>query len=140
MKVLLDTNIVSLAMSADPAVLRELARTPAGEAAISVVTYAEIRFGLARLEAAGRKELLLRKRELFERLLDQLEVLAWDVDAAEAYAAERMSCESDGEPLDQADLMILAHAAGAGRALVTRDAALLRRNRKGSRKIRVAEW
>ena len=132
MKALLDTNIVSLAMSADPAVLRQLARLPLGDAAISAVTYAEIRYGLARLAAASPNELLQRKQELFDRLLDHLEVLAWDRDAAEAYAVERTACEADGEPLDQADLVILAHAVASKRTLVTRDAALLQRGRKGS--------
>ena len=119
-------------MAADPAVLRKLERLPGGRAAISAVTLGEIRYGLARLAAAGRTELHARKHELFDRLLEHLGVLAWDAEAAEAYALERLSCETDGTPLDQADLMILAHARACGHTLVTRDEALLRRNRKGS--------
>lgn len=140
MKALLDTNIVSLAMSADASVLKQLGRLGTGDAAISAVTYAEIRFGLARLSHAGAKSALQQKQELFERLLDHLAVLAWDLEAAEAYAAERLACEAEGEPLDQADLMILGHAAAAGRTLVTRDAALLRRHRRGPHKVSVAGW
>ena len=73
MKSLLDTNIVSLAMSADQAVMTKLARVEPGDAAISAVTYAEIRYGLRRAPSA-----LARKLELFERLMEQIDVLPWD--------------------------------------------------------------
>lgn len=136
MKCLLDTNIVSLAMSADSAVLARLARVEVGGAAISAITYAEIRYGLQRHSSQA----IVRKKELFDRLLEQLEVLPWDRDAASAYADERTACEREGHVLDQADLMILAHAASTGRVLVTRDAALCRRDRKGARRTRVVEW
>ena len=131
---LLDTNIVSLAMSGDPQVLAQLTRLGPGDAAISAVTYAEIRYGLRRRPGMERKQ------ELFERLLQHLDVLAWDRDAATVYADERVACEADGQALDQADVMILAHAGSTGRILVTRDAALQRRNRKGPAKTRVEEW
>jgi tRNA(fMet)-specific endonuclease VapC len=133
---LLDTNIISLAMSADPAVVAELGKLEPGEAAISAVTYAEIRYGLQR----GSQQGLARKRELFDRLMGHIDVLPWDADAAVAYAEERIACEQDGQALDQADLMILAHAGSTGRMLVTRDAALQRRSRKGPHKTRVAGW
>lgn len=136
MKWLLDTNIVSLAMAADSGVLARLARMEVGAAAMSAVTYAEIRYGLQR----HASQAIARKKELFDRLLEQLEVLPWDRDAASAYADERPVCERDGHSLDQADLMILAHAASTGRVLVTRDVALRRRDRKGVHKPRVVEW
>ena len=133
MSTLLDTNVISLAMSADPDVVAELARLETGTAAISAVTYAEIRYGLQRVR-------LPRKQELFERLLEHIHILPWDRKAADAYADERIACEKDGEVLDQADLMILAHASSTGRVLVTRDAALRRRHRKGPHKVRVIGW
>lgn len=131
---LLDTNIVSLAMSGDALVLRHLASTASAEAAISAVTYAEIGYGL------GRRPGLEEKRELFERLMEHLELLPWDLEAAVAYAGERLACEADGESLHHVDLMILAHAASTGRTLVTRDRALQRRDRKGPHKTRVVGW
>ena len=131
---LLDTNIVSLAMNADAQVLKQLAQVGPGEAAISAVTYAEVRYGLQRQTG------MERKRELFERLLEHLDVLSWDREAASAYADERAACEREGQALDQADLMILAHAGSTGRTLVTRDGALRRRDRKGPFKTRVVAW
>jgi tRNA(fMet)-specific endonuclease VapC len=136
MTVLLDTNIVSLAMSADPGVMKELGKLEPGAAAISAVTYAEIRYGLCR----GKSPPISRKQELFDRLMQHIDVLSWDRDAAIAYAEERSACEADGQALDQADLMILAHAASTQRALVTRDAALRRRDRKGPHSTRVIGW
>ena len=139
MQCLLDTNIVSLAMSGNADVLAGLSRLELGDAAISAVTYAEIDFGLKRLpaSAAGVRD---RKRELFERLLEHVDVLPWGRPEASAYADERLACERDGQALDQSDLMILAHAGSTGRALVTRDAALRRRDRKGPFKTRVVVW
>lgn len=131
---LLDTNIVSLAMSGDAEVVKRLASVPPREAAISAVTYAEISYGL------GRHPALDRKRELFERLLEHVDVLPWDLEAAVAYGSERLACETDGQSLRHADLMILAHAASTGRTLVSRDMALQRRDRKGPHKTRVVGW
>ena len=132
---LLDTNIVSAAMSADPRVIERLAALHHGHAAISTVTYAEVTFGLDRAPQA-----MARKRELFERLMEHVEVLSWDRDAAIAYSKERLACEREGRRIDQADLMILAHAASSGRVLVTRDATLRRRNGKGPHRLRVEGW
>lgn len=130
---LLDTNIVSLAMSGDADVVRRLATAAPADTAISAITYAEIRYGLARRRRDD-------KAELFERLLEHTGVLSWDVEAALAYAGERVSCEADGQSLDQAALMILAHAGSTGCTLVTRDAALQRRDRKGPHRTRVIGW
>ena len=138
---LLDSNIISAAMSAEAAVTAELARIQPGEAAISSVTYAEICYGLGKLLAKETHRVMgQRKQELFERLMEHIEVLAWDRHAAVAYAEERIACEADGQVLDQADLMILAHAASTGRTLVTRDAALQRRDRKGAHRTRIIAW
>lgn len=131
---LLDSNIISAAMAADEAVLARLARVQRGDLAISCVTLAEILYGLAKAPHLHRKE------QLFRQLMDHIDVLAWDSEAASAYAAERVACEAVGQALDRADLMILAHASSTGRTLVTRDAALQRRDRKGPHKTRVVGW
>jgi tRNA(fMet)-specific endonuclease VapC len=139
---LLDTNIISLAMSAEPNVLAQLRRLDPGGAAMSAVTFAEIHYGLQRAFARqrGDQASIQRKQELFGRLMEHVDVLPWDREAAAAYADERVACERDGEALDQADLMILAHAASTGRILVTRDVALQRRDRKGPHRTRIIGW
>ncbi len=144
MSYLLDTNIISLAMAVDQAITSRLAELEPGTGAISALTYAEIRYGLQRMSLApmskSRQSEMARREELFERLTEQLDILAWDTDAAQAYAAERVACEGDGEVLHLVDLMIFAHAASTGRVLVTRDSALQRRARKGPHRAEVISW
>ena len=144
MNCILDTIIISLAMAGDDVVVDHLTRLQPGTAAISAVTYAEIRYGLQKIASApmskARQQELADREDVFERLLDHVDVLAWDDDAAAAYAGERVACERDGESLALADLMILAHACSTDRVLVTRDSALQRRGRKGPHRAEVISW
>jgi predicted nucleic acid-binding protein len=144
MTYLLDSNIVSAAMLMDRAVTSKLAELEPGSAAISALTYAEIRYGLQRMASMpmskSRQQEMAKREELFDRLMDHFDVLAWDREAAEAFAAERIACAADGEVVDVLDLLILAHAASTRRVLVTRDAALQRRNRKGPHRAAVISW
>ena len=139
---LLDSNIVSGAMAVDKAIVAQLTRAEAGGLAISCVTLAEILYGLLKLEARADSSSshVHRKQELFRQLMDHIDVLPWDSEAALAYAAERVACEAEGQTLDRADLMILAHASSTGRTLVTRDLALRRRDRKAPHRTRVIGW
>ncbi len=139
---LLDSNIISAAMAADEIVVARLTRVGRGDLAISCVTLAEILYGLAKVSARveSPSSHVHRKEQLFRQLMDHIDVLAWDSEAASAYAAERVACEADGQVLDRTDLMILAHASSTGRTLVTRDSALQRRDKKGAYKTRVVGW
>ena len=144
MNYLLDTNILSLAMLTDSVVTSKLAQLAPGEGAISVLTYAEIRYGLQRMSSfpmsSTRQRAMARKEELFDRLMDHLDILAWDKAAAAAYAGERIACERDGDVVAVVDLMILAHAGSTGRVLVTRDTALQRRSKRGHHRAEVISW
>ena len=131
-------------MSGDATVARELERLGPGTAAISAITYAEVRYGLQRMAAAPmslrRRQEMTDKENLFERLIEHVDVLAWDRDAASAYSLERVACERDGQALSMQDLMILAHACSTRRVLVTRDSALQRRARKGPHRAEIISW
>jgi tRNA(fMet)-specific endonuclease VapC len=82
---------------------------------ISVMTEAEIRFGLARGKLAAATEAAV---ELF---LSKIDILPWDSAAARAYAKARATLERIGKPLANMDLLIAAHAAAVGAVLVTND-------------------
>jgi len=82
------------------------------ERATTAVTAAELLYGARRRPARVR---LPAVREL----LDRLEVLPFDLDAAEEYAALRANLETRGQPLEEADLRIAAIALATGRTLVT---------------------
>lgn len=129
MKYFLDTNIVSHAMRGNDRVIEHLKAAERDQLFLSVVTFAEIEYGIARAPK-GRRGLSERSkvlRDLFDALLTYIEVASWDRAAAGRYAAIRVECEEAGRGIDQADLMIAAHAASLGATLVTADKALLQR-------------
>lgn len=122
---LLDTNIASHIIKGDiPRVRERLVAVPMHCVAVSVVTQAELLYGVAK---RGRPQgLATRVREFLVRVT----VLPWTAEAAEVYGELRAACEADGVPLAPLDMMIAAHAKSlalaAARAqdqaiLITRD-------------------
>jgi tRNA(fMet)-specific endonuclease VapC len=113
---LLDTNTASYVIKGNfPRVRARLLKVPMADVGISVVTEAELRFGLER-----RPEATTLKRVVEEFLL-RVEALPWTSEAARHYARIRASLEREGEPMGNLDLMIAAHAVAAEVVLVTRD-------------------
>ncbi|MFC5769769.1 type II toxin-antitoxin system VapC family toxin [Thauera sinica] len=118
---MLDTNIASHVIKGDiPLVLQRLAAVPMTSVAVSVVTEAELRYGVAK--RGNPQGLATRVHEFLIRV----EVLAWTQDVARAYGDLRASCEGAGVTLAPMDMMIAAHAKAAGAILVTRDGAFSR--------------
>jgi tRNA(fMet)-specific endonuclease VapC len=127
---LLDTNIASYVIKGNfPHVRQRLLRIPVNELGISVVTEAELRFGVAKLPQAAMLGIAV------EEFLLRVEVLPWDSEAAEHYARIRALLEREGQPMGNLDLMIAAHAFAAGVILVTNDRAF--RRLKG---LRTEDW
>ena len=127
---LLDTNTASYVIKGNfPRVRARLLKVPMAEVGISVVTEAELRFGVAR-----RPEATTLKRVVEEFLL-RVESLPWNSEVAEHYAQIRAALEKGGEPMGNLDLMIAAQAVAAGVVLVTRDHVF--RRVKG---LRVEDW
>lgn len=118
---LLDTNIAShIIKGDDAAIIARLAQIPMNEVAISVVTEAELCYGVAkRGHPAG---LAARVREFLIRV----EVLPWTREEANVYGDLRASCEAAGITLAPLDMMIAAHAKAVDAILVTRDRAFSR--------------
>ena len=127
---LLDTNTVSYILKGIPPRVRQhLARTPMEAVSISVVTEAELRFGLARRPDA--KNL----RFAVEEFLLRVDILPWDSAAARHYADVRAEIEGAGTPMGNMDLMIAAQALSAGATLVTSDRSFHRINR-----LKIVDW
>lgn len=80
---------------------------------ISVMTRAELLYGLKRLPADHRLHLAVR---LFLKIV---RVLPWDAEAADWYADIRHQLVSSGQPIGELDMMIAAHSLSAGAVLVT---------------------
>jgi len=127
---LLDTNTASYVIKGNfPRVRARLLKVPMAEVGISVVTEAELRFGVAR-----RPEATTLKGVVEEFLL-RVEILPWNLEAARQYAGIRASQEKEGEPMGNLDLMIAAHAVAAEVVLVTHDHVF--RRVKG---LKVEDW
>src|ERR1035441_4848304 len=109
--------------------LERLLKVPMAEVGISVVTEAELRFGVAR-----RAEATTLKTVVEEFLL-RVEVLPWNSEAAQRYARIRAALEKEGSPMGNLDLMIAAQAVAAETVLVTHDQVF--RRVKG---LKVEDW
>lgn len=115
---LLDTNIASHIIKGDiPRVRKRLEKVPLHDVAVSVVTQAELLYGVAK---RGHPQGLATRVHEF---LVRVEVLPWTQDAARIYGDLRAACEASGVTLAPMDMMIAAQAKATGAILVTRDRA-----------------
>ena len=114
-QLMLDTNTVSHIVKGHPQVMMRLGQTAMADVCISVITEAELLFGLARRPDATR---LHRVIDEFRRRVD---VLPWDSSVAPVYGDLRASLASNGTLIGALDLLIAAHALAADRILVTSD-------------------
>jgi len=136
---LLDTNIASHIIKGDiPRVRQRLAAAPMHSVAVSVVTQAELLYGVAK--RGHPHGLALKVREFLARV----NILPWTSEAAQAYGELRAACEASGVTLAPMDLMIAAHARALAQTaqtqviLVTRDSAFLRARAPGG--LTLADW
>ena len=115
---LLDTNVVSYFLDNRPPQVRlRLSITGPDATAISAITEAELRYGLAKKPGA------IRQRIPVEKFLADATILPWDSASARTYGLLRAEQERKGRPLSTEDLMIAAHALSLGLTLVTNDSA-----------------
>jgi tRNA(fMet)-specific endonuclease VapC len=127
---LLDTDIASyIIKNSIPRVRERLRQVPFEEVAISVVTEAELRFGLARAPEATRLGYVV------EDFLARVQILPWDSESAKVYAYVRANLEREGNLLGSMDMMIAAQALAAGYVLVTHDRAFRR-----VRRLKSVDW
>jgi predicted nucleic acid-binding protein len=121
--IVLDTNVVSELMSAEPAhaVLAWLQQNSGDGLFTTTVTVAEIRYGIARLPEGRRRESLHQAaNEIFAAFPRQ--VLPFDLAAANAYADVVIVRESLGNPIDGFDAQIAAICRSQAGTLATRNA------------------
>jgi tRNA(fMet)-specific endonuclease VapC len=116
---LLDTNTFSyIAKGSSPAARAEFlkhSRDPDAVLYISVITEAEVRYGMA------KRSLSRAQRSAIEGLFANLQILPWGSDEAAAYAQARAELEARGISVAALDLLIAAQAIAAGAVLVSGD-------------------
>ena len=111
---MLDTDTASYIIKGrSPAIGAKLRAISPAMVCISVMTRAELLYGLKRLPPEHRLHLAVRQ------FLKIVRVLPWDSEAAGWYADIRHQLISSGKPIGEIDMMIAAHSLAAGAVLVT---------------------
>lgn len=114
MRYMLDTNICIYALKNKPAeVIENLKKHRPEEICISAVTYAELAHGVYKSQAVERNRIALAI------LLANIEILDFDVNAAQMYGRIRADLEKEGTPIGTLDMMIAAHAQSLDYVVVT---------------------
>lgn len=114
MRFMLDTDACIALIKRRPAkMLERISSLEPGEAGISAVTLAELRYGVAKSTEVERNERAL------EEFLLPLEISLFDQPAAEAYGRARAALEKAGTPIGPLDTLIGAHALSLDAILVT---------------------
>jgi tRNA(fMet)-specific endonuclease VapC len=114
---LLDTNIVSHLIKGHPVVSQRIVNLPMAALNISVITEAELYYGLAKRPEAKRLHLVV------EEFLKRVDVLPWDSAIVKNYGFIRAEMERQGKTLAPLDLLIAAQALNLDAVLVTNDKA-----------------
>jgi tRNA(fMet)-specific endonuclease VapC len=111
---LLDTDTCAFILRRSSDVLLErIQAVPLQQQAMSVVTYAELLYGVQ--VSAKRKT----NQEAVDALVRHLAILDWTQDAARAYATIRAAMKKKGAMIGANDLLIAAHAVSVEAVVVT---------------------
>jgi tRNA(fMet)-specific endonuclease VapC len=111
---MLDTDTCAfIARQKYPKVTSRFRSYRAGDLAMSVVTYGELRMGA---EKSDRYPASLRALEIF---IQAVPVLSMDVEVAKFYANVRLDLQKRGQIIGANDLWIAAHCLQLGLTLVT---------------------
>ena len=128
---LLDTNICIYIRQQRPVgVLRRFEKLQPGEAAISVITYGELLYGV---EKSAHRSAAMERLRAFVEIVP---ALATPGGAAQTYGKLRFDLESRGEVIGNNDLWIAAHALASQLTLVTTNDKEFRRVRG----LKVQNW
>jgi tRNA(fMet)-specific endonuclease VapC len=119
---MLDTDACIALIKRKPgSVIRRLSVLAPGDAGISVITLAELRYGVMKSGAIERNAAALGE------FLLPLEIADFGAAAAEAYGRVRAGLEKAGTPIGPLDTQIGAHALSLGAVLVTNNVREFRR-------------
>ena len=114
MRYMLDTNICIYTIKHKPEkVFQRLQEINPEDICVSSVTYAELVHGVEKSAAVEKNRLALLM------LLAKIEILNFDVDAADCYGKIKADLDKKGTPIDPLDMMIAGHAMSMGYAVVT---------------------
>ena len=98
-----------------PELAKRAQQIPLQQQVMSVMTFAELTYGVKASAAAKRKQ----NQSALDTLALYLAVLPWPQEAAQHYAEIRLDLKKRGAQLGAADLMIAAHARSMDAIMVT---------------------
>lgn len=114
MRYMLDTNVlINCIRKKSDKLLKKLSKIDPSDVCISSITYAELVHGVEKSKEVERNRFALAL------MLANIEVLDFDVNAANDYGKIRADLESKGEPIGPLDMLIAAHALSSDSVLVT---------------------
>jgi tRNA(fMet)-specific endonuclease VapC len=114
MKLMLDTNICIDVIKERPRlVLERFASHTVGDIGISVMTLAELEYGVS---TSSRPT---KNREALDQFISPLEVAPFDRHATTVYGRLRAALEKKGQAIGSMDLLIAAHAVSLDVRLIT---------------------
>jgi tRNA(fMet)-specific endonuclease VapC len=114
MKLMLDTNVSIYPIKEHPAsVIERFTAHPVGDIGISVITLAELEYGVTKSSRPAQN------REALEQFISPLDVVPFARAATAAYGRLRTALEKKGQPVGSMDLLIAAHALSLNVRLIT---------------------
>jgi len=114
MKLMLDTNVcIDLIKEHLSSVLERFASHAVGDIGISVITLAELEYGVSKSSRPAKN------REALDQFISPLEVTPFDRQATAVYGKLRATLEKKGQSIGSMDLLIAAHAVSLDVRLVT---------------------
>ncbi len=117
LRFMLDTNILIYTIKSRPDEVRRQFEAHEGEMCASSVTAMELLYG------AHKSQSVRRNLDVVEGLLARLDVLDFDLAAAEHAGEIRADLASTGRPIGPYDVLIAGHARSRGLSLVTNNVA-----------------
>src|ERR1700732_201845 len=120
---LLDTNIcIYIRRHRPPKVLTQFLQLQPGEAVLSVITYGELMYGIAKRQPAPPKAVAQ-----LDEFLSLVGVMPLPTEAGQKYGEIRCFLESKGQMIGNNDLWIAAHAISSGLTVITNNEREFRR-------------
>jgi tRNA(fMet)-specific endonuclease VapC len=113
LRYMLDTNILIYTVKNRPEAVRQNFEAHDGEICASSITAMELLYG------AHKSQAVRRNLDVIEGLLERIDVLDFDCDAAEHAGQIRAELAVAGTPIGPYDIMIAGHARSRGLCLVT---------------------
>lgn len=111
---MLDTNICSYVIKQHPPqVLEKFETIAADQLGISVITLAELQYGVMKSSKPAFNQNIL------DEFVSYLDIWPWEIDIVKIYGEIRTDLERKGTPIGAMDLMIAAHCLSLDCILVT---------------------